>query len=263
MSILNLLLLVGLFSFQVTAYTRPKDNYCTNGPNSYFCSESCNAYYYCNGQSRGALLQCPAGTTCNKLGPHKKYANTDDPDGSSPFNMYDSWDVTYACEKSQTATCWNNRAKGKCEFNGGLDQTCAGGGNCRSTSPDCVANAASRSCFFDTPQPETCQCTTTQGNTPTTFDPTYSTNMTAKQKEGVSCTIINPGIRAQCDPPMDVIFVNDASNSITGDTTPVCYDNNQIISCATQPRPANMITVYDEYAKARYVVNYGTELCAA
>jgi hypothetical protein len=131
------------------------------------------------------------------------------------------------------------------------DQTCSGGGSCRSTSPACAANPASRSCMWDTPAPEQCQCFTTRSNPPTTFDPTYTSNVTAKQKEGVSCSVIDPGIRAQCDPPMDVLFVSDASDSITREVLPTCYSNNQVISCDTNPQPANMISVYDEYAKAR------------
>jgi len=98
------------------AFTRDfgsSDDFCSNGPNSYFCSRDCDHYYYCNGQKKGKLLQCPTGTSCKKLGPHKKYADTD---AAGVANMFDTWDVTYACEANPIEnTCWSTRAPGLCE----------------------------------------------------------------------------------------------------------------------------------------------------
>ena len=236
-----------------TPFSRPfsnSDDFCSNGVNQYFCSRGCNSYYYCNGKKKGSVLQCPSGTSCNKLGPHKKYADTD---AAGATNLFDTWDVTYACQANNAATCWSNRAAGNCENSGGQDQTCSGGGKCRSTSPDCANNPTVRSCRYDSATPEQCQCTTSEGGNPTTFDPTFTNDANAKQNLGISCSIVQPGLRAQCDPPMDVMFVSDASDSITREVSPKCYDPNtfQVTSCDAPTPPVGMISVYDEYAKAR------------
>ena len=117
----NMFLLLLCLSFlcclqHTNAFTRDfgsSDDFCSNGPNSYFCSRDCNHYYYCNGQKKGKLLRCPTGTSCKKLGPHKKYADTD---AAGVANMFDTWDVTYACEANPIEnTCWSTRAPGLCE----------------------------------------------------------------------------------------------------------------------------------------------------
>ena len=56
----------------VAQFTNNLNDMCANGPNKYFCDSSCNTYYYCNGKAKGTSLDCPAGTVCNKLGPHDK-----------------------------------------------------------------------------------------------------------------------------------------------------------------------------------------------
>ena len=261
---------------------------------------------------------------CRKLGPHKKYYDSDESEGTG--TSYDTWDVTYACEKSSlvTASCWAQRAAGNCETSSGQDNTCSGGGSCRSTSPDCVSTPNSRSCHWDNTKPERCECFKSSKSPPTSFDPTFSNNLqneytltiakttftnalqgtkvtqvggavgtlkipvrggvttlvvvgdagavfkavgavtvddsgtevvanvvSAEGLEGVSCSLINPGIRAQCDPEMDVIFVTDASDSIVQSVSPKCYDTStsQLIDCSSSS--ATMLSVYDEYAKAR------------
>ena len=158
------------------------DDYCSNGPNSYFCASNCSSYYYCNGQKKGSVLQCPTGTVCKKLGPHRKHFDSDQENHEPPNGrMYDKWDVTYACETeaTTTASCWKQRTPGLCEVKGGLDQTCSGGGRCRSTSPDCAAHPLSRSCKSDSVAPENCECFNSTTTPPTSFDPMYMTNMTS------------------------------------------------------------------------------------
>jgi hypothetical protein len=194
--LLSLSLSLSLLPFRAAGFSRPfatSDDYCSNGPNRYFCSTDCQSYYYCNGQKKGQVLQCPQGTVCNKLGPHKKHFDSDE--AGATKTLYDSWDVTYACEPVLTATasCWKSRTPGLCENSGNQDQTCSGGGSCRSTSPDCASNPLSRSCFWDNAAPENCQCFTAKSSPPTSFDPTFTSNITKKQSEGVSCSIINPG----------------------------------------------------------------------
>ena len=184
----------------IHAFSRPfgsSDDYCSNGPNSYFCSSDCSSYYYCNGQKKGSVITCPTGTTCKKLGPHKKHFDSDQ---ATAGTLYDTWDVTYACETEAdtTASCWKQRTPGLCEVKANLDQTCSGGGRCRSTTPDCAAHPLSRSCKSDSVAPENCECFTSTKSPPTSFDPTFTTNMTAKTKEGVSCQFVEPGKEQYC-----------------------------------------------------------------
>lgn len=213
------------FSRADTAVGGKPVNYCSNGPNRYFCAESCTEYYYCNGDSMGELLSCPAGSQCVKLGPHRKYYDTD-----ATIESYDVDDVTFACEDlsdivNRSAQCWNDIAPGLCERKQGQDQTCTGGGYCRSKSPECVngLNSDLRACKYDT-QGEECECKQSSIAIPSDFDPTFTSNATIKSTEGRSCSIVNPGLRKQCDPPMDVIFVMDASISIVrGNVDPKGY----------------------------------------
>jgi len=59
-----------------------------------------------------------------------------------------------------------------------------------------------------------CDCITSLEQPPTDFDPTYSNNASIVSSEGRQCTIVEPGVRKQCNPPMDVLFVMDSSASI-------------------------------------------------
>jgi hypothetical protein len=138
---------------------------------------------------------------CKKLGPHKKHFDSDQENHEPPNGRtYDIWDVTYACETeaTTTASCWKQRTPGLCEVKATLDQTCSGGGRCRSTTPDCAAHPLSRSCKSDSVAPENCECFTSTKSPPTSFDPTFTTNMTAKTKEGVSCQYVEPGKEQYC-----------------------------------------------------------------
>ena len=198
-------------------FVRTGDDYCSNGPNRYFCANDCNKFYYCNGQARGQNVNCPSGTRCMKLGPHRKYFDTDSQDN------FDTADVTYACEKdadwgARSAKCWAtpSAGKGECEVQNNKDRTCSGGGYCRSSLLDCKTGSGfeqTRPCKYDTPGGD-CQCTTSILQPATDFDPTYSNNASIVSSEGRQCSIVEPGVRKQCNPPMDVLFVMDSSASI-------------------------------------------------
>ena len=198
-------------------FVRTGDDYCSNGPNRYFCANDCNKFYYCNGQARGQNVNCPSGTRCMKLGPHRKYFDTDSQDN------FDTADVTYACEKdadwgARSAKCWAtpSAGKGKCEVQNNKDRTCSGGGYCRSSLSDCETGSGfeqTRPCKYDTTSGD-CECTTSSLQPATDFDPTYSNNASIVSSEGRQCSIVEPGVRKQCNPPMDVLFVMDSSASI-------------------------------------------------
>eukprot|EP00946_MAST-07B_sp_MAST-7B-sp1_P000205 g205.t1 len=198
-------------------FKRDDNDYCSNGPNRYFCSQDCNSFYYCNGKARGKDVRCPTGTKCKKLGPHRKYFDTDEQDN------FDNVDVTYACEKetdldARGAKCWFSEPRGPCEIKNDQDQTCSGGGYCRSPT-NCSGSNNTRPCDYDTTSGN-CQCI--QSILPNSitnlqdgdFDPTFSNNNSLVSTEGRWCSEVVPGIREQCNPPMDVIFVMDSSASI-------------------------------------------------